>query len=158
MAWAKNGTPDTLSCSGDTLSISDLTAYKFNQTLSHHLQVTANISTQLEFDGNANADYARRRSSNGACDTTETCATDADYGNSNSGDIFEVNYIINLDGEEKLVIGFSIEAGSTTPSRTEFVGKVDTTTNSGQFTRIDIDNVIAGSYDTGSNLSAIGTD
>ena len=59
------------------------------------------------------------------------------------------------------MIGFSIERGAAgaagTPSRTEFVGKCDTTTNSGQFTRLDIDNVIAGSYDTGSNLSALGT-
>ena len=42
--------------------------------------------------------------------------------------------------------------------RTEAVWKVDTTTNSGQYTRIDINNTAAASYATNSNLSVLGTD
>ncbi len=162
MAWAKNGTPDTLTSSGDTLTISDLTAYKFNQFL-HYTIASSTIRDVLTTDNNTATDYAIRRSQNGGADLAQTSQANIKY--SQSGEttpFFGITYVINITGEEKLVIAHLVNqdtAGAgTAPQREEIIGKVDTTTNSGQFTRIDMTNDQAGSYDTDSNLSAIGTD
>ena len=64
--------------------------------------------------------------------------------------------------EEKLLIGFQVSqntaGANNAPSRSETVGKCDTTTNTGQFTRIDCNNSSTCNYDTDSNISAIGSD
>ena len=64
---------------------------------------------------------------------------------------------------KKLFISFQVHGNLTAgaaaaPNRTEIVAKVDVTTNTGQYTRIDVNNDLAGSYDTSSNISALGTD
>jgi hypothetical protein len=161
MAWSKNGTPDTLSSAGDTMTISDLTAKKFIVILNHALYSVSTINSAYRFDNNSNTDYARRYSTNGGTDGTginETNIIESQY----ASDFFDVAYVANIDGEEKLCIFHNCEAtavgASSAPRRREVVGKVDTTTNSGQFTRVDSINTAAGDYDTDSNLSAIGTD
>lgn len=162
LAWAKNGTPETLSGSGDTQSISDLTAMKFIVFLAHHLQVTNSINTNIRFDGVTNTDYARRRSRNGGTDATETSQTSSNGGNGDSSDHFNIVYTINISSEEKLFICHGAEANTAgaanAPNRNEFIGKMDTSTNSGQFTQFDFINSGSGDYNTNSNLSAIGTD
>ena len=64
MAWAINGTPDTLTVAGDVLTISDLTALKFNQFLFHGLSSGA-IAANVTFDNNSNTDYALRENTDG---------------------------------------------------------------------------------------------
>ncbi len=161
MAWAKNGTPYTEASTSDDMDITDLTAKKFNVFLAHSL-ASSNIKNNYTFDNNGNTDYARRRSYNGAADSTDTSATTIDNVGDGAWDIFEVIYSCNIDSEEKLNIHFYVNfnaAGeSNAPNRLEAVSKVDTTTNTGQYTRIDSNNAGAGSYATGSNISAIGTD
>ena len=162
IAWAKNGTPHTLSSSASSVEITDLTAQTFNQFMSHLIQVTGNINSNWQLDGVTNSDYARRRSRNGGTDSTEVSQTSSNMGNGTGSDILIIGYAINVDSEEKLIIANTCEAetagAGTAPSRTEYVGKMDTSTNSGQFTQVKISESSAGSYDTDSNLSALGTD
>lgn len=159
MAWAKNGTPDTLGSAGDTLTISDLTAYKFNMFL-HHGIASSTIQGNITTDNNGNTDYAYRISRDGAADFTGTSVTSINVSKSDASDVFQIAYAINLDSEEKLFIcetvGQETAGAGTAPYRQEHVNKVDTSTNTGQFTRIDFENQGAGSYDTSSNLSALG--
>jgi hypothetical protein len=163
MAWAKNGTPDTLGSSGDTLQITDLTANKFNQFMIHTLTTAGTIKHNFIFDNNTNTDYARRRSSNGAADSTDISQPQIEYFGDGTSDKFEIVYSCNISGQEKLNIHFlgnQNAAGSgTIPDRGEAVSKADTTTNSGQYTRVDCLNTGGGgNYDTDSNLSVLGTD
>ena len=70
MVWAKNGTPETLGSNQPDLTISDLTANKFNVFLHHKLLTGTQIIGATTFSGNTNAVYANRISQDGAADTT----------------------------------------------------------------------------------------
>jgi hypothetical protein len=160
MAWAKNGTPDTLGGSADVMTISDLTATKFNVILGHKLATTS-TDFNITYDNNTATDYTSRYSDNGGADGTQINAAKTIHTGSGTIDEFVVGYIINIASEEKLSISFGMGGATgagTAPARREAVGKVDTTTNSGQFTRIDVTNAGAGDYLTSSNVSMLGTD
>jgi len=165
LAWSRNGTPHTLGSALDDMDITDLTALKFNVLLMHCLESPSSTYTpDLTLDNTGGNDYARRNSSNGGADGTVTSQAFIENGLGGVGTTswsFVLDYIINIDGEEKLGIGFCIAgangAGSA-PSRAEFVWKKDTSTDTGQFTRVDINNTDAGSFPTSSNLSVLGTD
>ena len=169
MVWAKNGTPVTLGSAGDDLDITDLTATKFNQFMIHTLRTGTGVSHNKRWlttlDNNSATDYAWRRSANGGTDATSVSQANIDFcdATEDESEEFGVIYGVNIDGAEKLFImpqrvyAFVTGAGNA-PGRVEIVAKVDTTTNTGQYTRIDVNNDLAGSYNTDSNLSAIGTD
>ena len=163
MAWGKNGTPNTLTSAGDDLDITDLTAYKFNMFL-HHGIASSTIQGNVTTDNNGNTDYAYRINRNGQSppEITGTSVTSINVSKADASDVFMIAYVINIDGEEKLwicqTVGQEAAGSGTAPYRQEHVNKIDTTTNSGQFTRVDYENQGAGSYDTDSNLSALGTD
>ena len=158
MAWARNGTPNTLSGTADDCDITDLTAYKFNQFMFHKIQVTGNASMNQTFNNNSNTVYARRGSSNGAADFTSTSGDHWNTGQDISGDEFIVQYTNSISGEEKLAIMFTVSestSGATTaPARKEQVGKFVPSPDA-DITRIDFNNDQAGDYDTGTNLSAL---
>jgi len=157
MAWAKAGTT-TLGSAGDDLDITSMTANKFNQFLVHTLNTGGTSKHNFTFDNNDNTDYARRRSYNGAADSTDTSQVQIEYLGDEASDRFEVIYGSNITSEEKLNIHFAI-TGSTVPNRAEAVSKADITTNSGQYTRIDCNNTGgSGDFDTGSNISALGSE
>lgn len=160
MAWQKNGTPDTLTGAGDILDIADLTSLKFNQFLLHDL-ASGLITSTGRIDGTSSSSYAVRRNLNSVEQSLLTSQTEIETGETTSADDeFQVWEVINISGEEKLIIYHSVNrelAGSgTPPSRWELVAKYVIT--SGQFTQITITNGGSGSYDTDSNLSALGTD
>lgn len=162
MVWEKNETI-TLGSGGDNLDLDSLTALKFNQILIHSLSTGAK-NHRMTTDNNNNTDYAWRRNANGATDNTQVSQAfiDQNVGLNQSSDCFGVFYGINIDGEEKLFIGFEVETASTgaasPPDRNEIVSKVDTTTNSGQYTDVDVNNTLAGDYLTDSNITALSTD
>lgn len=163
MTWVRNGTPDTLIASGSNLQITNLTAYKSNMVLSHHVGKITNqgLATSI-FGDSASNDYAQRKSINGGADGTDlsqsswydqSVRTDVD-------DSFAIHFIVNKSGEEKLAIEFAInnngDGATNPPERLEFVGKYDTSTNSGQFTQIDMDGS-AGSMGNGTNITVLGS-
>jgi len=159
MAWARNGTPDTLSGTADTLSISDLTAYKFNQFMSHMI-ASGSLTTNVNIDNDSASQHAYRYSVGGGADGTATSASQVQINAASIGDDFIISYFVNISGEEKLMIGFMAETNTagaaTAPARLEYVIKYAVT--SGQVTRFDLENSHSGDYATGSNLSALGGD
>ena len=158
MAWAKNGTPDTLSSSGDTISISDLIAKTFNQIMWHALDTGGSIRSAIEFNNDTSSVYATRRSSNGAADVTGTSQANLIAAQDETSEHFGIAYIVSISGKEKLVISNSVQGSTaeatTAPLRQEQVGKYVPSPDA-DITRIDIENNQAGSYDTNSNLSAL---
>ena len=163
LAWARNGTPDTLSGTSDTITISDQTSTKFNQYMCHMLG-SGNIDSRLRL-GNTSVDtgsnYADRVNNNGSSDTTQTSQDDIHVlnGAASGADQFLVGYLINISAEEKLHIGFAIgrnTAGAgTAPQRMEITSKWVNTSN--QFDNIQALNTDTGDFATSSNLSALGT-
>ena len=160
MAWAKNGTPNTLSGTADDCDITDLTAYKFNVFLSHWLP-SGTPNAVYTFNNNTNTVYAIRRSEDGATDTTAT--SESNFGDGTayvSG--FNVMYVCSISGEEKLGIYFTVgqnTAGAgTAPKRKEQVLKFVPSPDA-DITRIDMNNNQASQdYASGTNISALGTD
>jgi hypothetical protein len=160
MAWAKNGTPHTLTTSGDVLEISDLTATKFNQFMKHQLPTGGDASSELRLNSDTGSNYTRRWSSNGGADGTDTSQTKSNYYGNGTVPEFTVAYFISISSEEKLFIGHIIDqntaGASNVPIRVEIVSKWVNTADS--VTTITMNNSQAGSFDTDSNLSALGTD
>jgi len=159
MAWAKNGTPDTLGSAGDTLSISDLTAKIFNFILEHTI-CSSTVTPQVRVGSSSldsGTNYANRYSTNGGTDATGTSDSkiEMNLGGATTT-YFDIIYGINISAEEKLFIGFAIyqgTAGATfAPPRREFVSKW---ANSNQFDNVGDINGGAGDFDTGSNLSVL---
>ena len=160
MAWGKAGST-TKSSAGTGLSVSCLTASDINFVLIHQLSST-NVSPEYRLDGNCNTDYAYRKSNNGGADGTVTSDNNAQIdSNGGNNDKFAILFFSNVDGEEKLAISFLVDRNTAgagnAPNRTEGVSKVDTTTNTGQFTAIDAE---TGGYAIGadSNVSVLGSD
>ena len=161
MAWAKNGTPNTLSGTADDCDITDLTAYKFNVFLFHKMQDTSNTAMGLTFNNNSNSVYARRGSSNGGTDFTSTSGANWNMQGVTTDDEFFIAYVCSISGEEKLGIMFTVSGGgageANDPERKEQVGKFVPSPDA-DITRIDLNNADAGNYGIGTNLSALGTD
>jgi len=163
MVWAKNGTPDTVSIATQPLSISDLTAKKFNVFLAHTLNSGTASGLREDFNNNSNTVYALRRSNNGGTDSTSTslAALYISGGGVSGDEMFTINYVCSISGEEKLVIGFTVErdtaGASNDPERQEYVGKFVPSPDA-DITQVDMFDAGAGNYSTGSNLSALGTD
>jgi hypothetical protein len=160
MVWAKAGS-DTLSSAGDTLTVSGMTASKFNMILGHTLWSTYG-GVRIVCDNDTGNNYAERRSVDGATDGTVVNTSNIDFWADNTKyDSIHVGYFVNVNAEEKLFIGFVGAQGATgegtAPNRREVVGKY---TGSSQVTRIDFDNENSGLGDilTDSNLSALGSD
>ena len=162
MAWRKAGST-TLGSAGDTLTVSGMTANKFNQFLIHTIESGA--TTTLFRVGNGSLDtgsnYAYRYSGNGGADGTSTSVGYLiNYWNGDVDSRFNVGHMINIPAEEKLYTGWLLEnvtAGAgNAPERVENVGKWANTSN--QFDNIGETNGGAGDYDTGSNITALGSD
>ena len=158
MAWARNGTPTTLDSTGDDLDISDLTAKKFNVFLEHEI-VSGAVSSDVTFNNNGNSVYASRTNNDGGSDATSVSQTNYSFGIANN-DIFALMYFCSISDEEKLGITFMISAATgagTAPQRREEVQKFVPSPDA-DIVRIDFTNISGGSYDTDTNLSALGTD
>ena len=162
MAWGKNGTPDTLTTAGSNMNISDLGSSKTNVVLSHTKRASGNTYSTWYFNNeNSSSSYSSRQSENGGSDGTRTSANTVFYDmGGDDADKFSITYIFGISSAEKLAIGFGINSGpsagsSGIPERGEFVWKWENTSDT-----IDrIDNQSGeGTYDTDSNLTALGSD
>ncbi len=159
LAWQVNGTPDTLTSSGSSMEISDLTALKFNQFLIHGIATGGTAEIDNRFDSDSSTNYADRFSIDGGSDLTGTSVTSL-RGTGFNVTAFWMMYAINIAAEEKLVISnivyINTAGAATAPNRREMVGKWDNVSDA--FTTETVVEVGAGSLDTDSNLSALGTD
>lgn len=161
MAWQKNGTPDTLTVAGDSLSITDLTSLKINVILNHSLDTGGTQVGLVRLDGDSGNNYANRDSLNGGSGVNvNDPQLQLAIPTAGAFSSFLVAYIVNIPGEEKLAIGFAIGANTagaaSAPARREWVAKWVIT--SGQFSQVSSTNVGSGDFAIDSNLSALSTD
>ena len=159
MAWGKLGST-TLGSAGDDLDITSMTASKFNQILYHTIPSGA-TDGRITYNNNSNSVYARRGSNNGGTDFTATGVAYAESTHTTATDKFSVSYLCSISGEEKLQILSYVDYGTagagTAPNRLEFVFKFVPSPDA-DITRIDMNNTQSGSFDTSSNLTALGSD
>ena len=154
MVWAKLGS-DTLSGTADQVALDISTTEKFIQYF-YHLIESTEIFQHIELNSDTGTNYARRYSSNGGTDVTQTSQSDMQW-TQYFRDQFEIGYITSIDTEEKLIIAFNVGANTAgaanVPTRMEIAAKHDQTTN--PVNRIEFNNNGSGDYATGSNLSAL---
>ena len=147
----------TLSVAGDTITVSGLTAKKFNNYLTNAIDNGANIGTTITLDGVGGTSYALRYNENGT--EGERLNDSAWILRVGVQDQLDIGYIVNVTGQEKLMMGWHITRGGagagTPPNRSVFAGKF---IQSGQFTEITNTNDQGGNFDTDSNLTLFGTD
>ena len=160
MAWIKNGTPDTLGSAGDLMTISDMSASKFNMFMIHEIG-SGTIETTAILNNDTGTNYAYRYSIDGAADGTGVSQTKYSGNAGASPDRFHIIYTLSISGEEKLgiiMLNESNTAGAgTAPRRMELVSKYVPSPDA-DITRIDDTNTGAGDFAISSNLSALGTD
>ena len=164
MAWTKSGST-TLNSAGDTITVSGMTVSKFNEVLIHAVN-NLGIDGNLTINNNSNQIYARSRSADGANpDAVAVDQTSVSLDLSWDTDLncsFTKMDILNVNGEEKLGIVHSVLQGAVgagnAPNRIEIVFKAVPSSLTTDITRFDVNNTRDGSYDVGSNISALGSD
>ena len=154
--WIKLGST-TLGSAGDTISVSGFTANKFNNYFTYAIDNGAGIGTTLTLDGVGGTSYSLRYNENGSEGTRiDQSSWILRF---NATDQFDIGYIVNFDGGEKLMIGWhvaqDVAGAGTAPNRSQFAGKF---VQSSQFTSMTNTNDQAGDFDTDSNLTLLGTD
>ena len=157
MAWAKTQT-NTVTTAIDLQTLT-VEAKKFKIILDNTIPIP-NCTQTYTFNNDTTSSYALRYSGNGAADGTGVNRTSAaaEWDPTNL-DRFNLSYMSDISGEETLWIQFGVfitaTGAGTAPSRYEEVWKWDDTA---QITEMDSTNDSAGSFDTDSNLSLLGTD
>ena len=160
MAWAKAGTT-TLTGTADIIDIDPVTDNKFITVL-HHGLYSGDSNGTFNFNSDTGSNYAQRNNYAGGSEGTSVSQTKFSYDDSSTHDsIFVISYIINIAGEEKLIIADQSTVGSTgagaTPNRAEQVGKWANTSNA--ITSIKHTQTSGGGdYVINSNVSVISTD
>ncbi len=157
MAWGKAGST-TLSSAGDAYELT-ITSSKSFQILDHTIP-SGTTGQQINFNNDTTTSYALRYSGNGGTDGTGVNRAGINHEwDQTRLDRFVMDYWSDVSGEETLGISFSVYNDSTgagtAPSRFEEVWKWDDTS---QVTEIDMINPGSGSFDTGSNLTVLGSD
>ena len=72
MAWQVNGTPDTLSSSGDTVEITDLSGLTFNVFLQSRIATGGAEATKYQYNLDTGSNYSNRQNADGGTDSTQT--------------------------------------------------------------------------------------
>mgnify|MGYP003628145724 FL=1 len=160
MAWGKAGSK-TLTTAGTTVTTPTMTPSKFNVTLGHTYG-TGSVNTRLRVGVDSidtTSKYSNRYADDGGNDDTSELTASVIRVSARDYDELNVVYGCNIEGEEKLFIGFTVNQEATAisgrPTRTEFVAKWVTT--AGQYNLIQWLNASA-DFPIGSNISAIGSD
>ena len=157
MAWGKLGST-TASATTDEVSSGTITANDIINNV-YHVIKTGTANTRRRFNNDTGSNYASRShvlNNEGTQINQTSIFTHADT----SGNGFGISYIVNISGEEKLMIGQEVSNGSngagTSPKTYEGVGKW--TNTSAQITEVDLLNTDSGGFLTGSNLSVLGSE
>ena len=158
MAWRKAGTK-TLSGAQSNNVITGLTANMFNQFFGHAISGVGVNQVEMQF-GNGSIDgatnYAFSKSNDGGTPVDSASTSVFKLHNSSSQqDKFFVGYIVNIASEEKIGIGYIIEANTAgnPPNRAESVGKW--ANKLVQFDQIEHQ---SSNLQSGTNLTVIGSD
>lgn len=114
----------------------------------------------IRYNSDSGSNYSNRVSSNGAADTTSTSQPQHNgWNDNNTLPQFNVWYIANLAGKEKLLLSHGIYQGTagagTSPNRNEYVGKWANTADS--INRIGVIQN-AGVHSAGTTMTVLGWD
>ena len=159
--WEELASVDLSGGSADALDSGTFTAKKY-LWVQAFMELDGGVNTisgVLNFNNDTGSNYARRRSSNGGSDGTETSHGSIDIRGGESKNRFENLFIINNASNEKLVIANMMvtPAGAgNAPDRTEYVAKW--TNTSDQITSVKWTNGDGGSYGTSSIIKVWGHD
>ena len=160
MVWAKAGST-TLSGTSDVIDVTSLSNNKFI-TLLHHGLYSGDSNGTFNFNNDTGSNYAFQSNYAGSGNYASINQTKFSYNDSSTHDsIFVVPYILNIAGEEKLIIADQATIGATgagnAPNRAEQVGKWVNTSDA--ITSIKhTQSSSGGDYISGSNVSALGSD
>lgn len=161
MAWGKTGVHETLISTDDNIEVISMSDSVFNTVLSHTISSGGNTAHYFSFNDTTDSDYSYRQSENGAAEASAIDVADVVYDTGgDTFDKFSISYIFNISTEEKLVMGWGINAktagAATEPARGEFVWKWDNITD--PISTIENDtSTQTGTYDIKSNISALGS-
>jgi hypothetical protein len=156
MVWGKAGST-TLSNAGDDVDITSLSESKFRMIISHMINSGA-CQNKVTFNNVSTQKYATRNQYNDDADSTQINQSLIPHwdGNDNSSTPqFVVSFLCDVDGEEKIGMYWGIDEASDAPKSRNMVYKHLETA---KITRLDLHNQGAGSYNTGSNLTVLGSD
>ena len=150
----------TLSGTADTMSLTSLPARKYLRLIVAVISSGA-IDAGMTFNNDTSANYAWRRSINGAADVTSAGTTVIPTKPDTSAyDCLAIVDILNISSREKLVWAQSTTENTAgagnVAGRSELNGKWANT--SAQITRVDINNASAGDFAAGSELIVLGHD
>ena len=157
--WEELASVDLSGGTSDNLSSGTFTAKRYLWVQAFMEQDTSSITANCNFNNDTGSNYARRRSNDGAADSTDTSASTIDVRGGETKNRFENMFIINNSANEKFVIGEHTVATAgvgTAPNRTEYVAKWANT--SSQITEVDFHNVDPGNYGTKSIIKVWGSD
>jgi len=161
MAWARNGTPDTLSGADPDVEITDLTGKIFNQFLAHML-VSTTAAQDLTYNSDSGSLCTLRKSLTGGSDTTVTSQALVDLRFNSNEDYFHVINSLWGSGEEKLSISHMVsnntDGAGNVPNRGEFAFKYVPSPLTDTIDAVKLNKGAFTNYATDSNLSALGTD
>ncbi len=146
-----------LSGSGDVLDSGTFTAKENMRVIIHTENTGGNIKENITFNSDTGNNYARRRSNDGASDSTDTSQPQLEVRGDETNDRYLVLNITNTSDKEKLVIGeynINTAGAGNAPSRSEWVGKWANTSD--QITKITVTNTGSGSYAAGSYITVFG--
>ena len=156
MAWGKAGS-DTLTSASSSMDSGTMTASKTNQILIHWDNSGSISSSDFRLNDVSSNSYAHRNSTDGGADSTSVSQNGIDL-HRNDIPAFSVLYMVDISGEEKLLIESNIHAttgAGNAPSRVELVGKYAVTTS--RITQLT-DTANSNNWAVGSNLSVLGSD
>jgi hypothetical protein len=165
MAWSKAGS-QTLTSAGDALTVSGMTASKFNQVMSNVLLDSTTVYGYFTFNSDTSSVYASRNSANGGAETTATSGANSSTIwqtlDTAGEEAFTVMYTCAIVGQEKLSMFFNVDndagvgAGSA-PNRRESVFKYVPSPDA-TVTSVELNNAGSGNYAISTNISALGSD
>ena len=150
----------TLGSTGSTLSSGTITAKNHLRVIIHTLNGGGSTKQNIQFNGDTSGNYARRRSNNGATDSTDTGQTQLEV----YGDTAEDNYtymdIINVGNKAKIVQAdyvINTNGAGNAPNSSEWVGRWNNTSD--QITSIVCHTTSYGTgYASGSSMTVFGAD
>ncbi len=156
MAWTRLSHV-ALSSAGDILDTGTITGCHKLRVVIHTIASGGNIKENIRFNSDSGNNYNRRRSNDGAADSSDTSQAQLEvYGDTTEDRYLQLD-ITNKADKWKLIFGeynINTAGASNAPSRSEWVGKWQNT--SAQITQITVTNDGSGSYDTGSYITVFG--
>ena len=151
----------TLGSSGDTIDVTSLPDKRYYMILMDYRDTGGQINTNMTINNDTGNNYARRWSTDGATDSTQTSRNSMNHGHYTANDGYAVAYLSNVSSKEKLLMSHSVANHSgtgagTAPNRNEFVGKWANTSN--VVSSIKHTNSDTGSFTSGSEVVVLGYD